>query len=92
MSNEILNDMCNYNPEIFKIPEEYICRNYDDGNRGISDFRTTFMRDRDRILYCTAFRRLVGKTQIYTIGSDDHKYESCLKRIMRTRSSFLTVQ
>ena len=59
--------------DIFKIPDEFVCRNYDDGNAGISDYRSTFMRDRDRILYCTAFRRLSGKTQIYTIGSDDHK-------------------
>lgn len=61
------------NNSIFKIPESYICRNYDDKNSGISNYRDTFMRDRDRILYCTAFRRLAGKTQIYTIGSDDHK-------------------
>lgn len=31
------------------------------------------MRDRDRVLYSTAFRRLAGKTQIYTIGLDDHR-------------------
>lgn len=39
----------------------------------LPDYRTVFIRDRDRTLYCTAFRRLAGKTQIYTIGSDDHK-------------------
>ena len=38
-----------------------------------NNYRTDFMRDRDRILYCTAFRRLAGKTQIYTVGPDDHK-------------------
>lgn len=31
------------------------------------------MRDRDRVLYSTAFWRLAGKAQIYTVGSDDHK-------------------
>lgn len=59
--------------KLFEIPESFVCRNYDDENKGISNYRNTFMRDRDRILYCTAFRRLAGKTQIYTIGSDDHK-------------------
>lgn len=58
---------------VLKIPDSYVCRNYDDKDLGISNYRNTFMRDRDRILYCTAFRRLAGKTQIYTIGSDDHK-------------------
>lgn len=43
------------------------------GERTGADYRTPFMRDRDRVLYCTAFRRLAGKTQIYTIGNDDHR-------------------
>lgn len=36
-------------------------------------YRNDFMRDRDRVLYCNAFRRLAGKTQIYLTGSDDHR-------------------
>lgn len=36
-------------------------------------YRSDFMRDRDRILYCSAFRRLSGKTQIYLTGKDDHQ-------------------
>lgn len=36
-------------------------------------YRTSFMRDRDRVLYSSAFRRLGGKTQIYLTGKDDHQ-------------------
>lgn len=57
---------------VFIIPEDYIMRYYND-TTDLPDYRSTFMRDRDRVMYCTAFRRLAGKTQIYTIGSDDHK-------------------
>ena len=35
-------------------------------------FRTDFERDRDRIIHCAAFRRLEGKTQVFTPGLDDH--------------------
>lgn len=36
-------------------------------------YRTVFMSDRDRILYCKAFRRLAGKTQVYTPSQGDDK-------------------
>ena len=58
--------------DIFTVPEELIKRNYDDSNP-LPNYRSEFMRDRDRIMYATAFRRLAGKTQIYTVGTDDHK-------------------
>jgi len=34
-------------------------------------YRTAFERDRDRIIHCSAFRRLEGKTQVFTPGLDD---------------------
>ncbi len=34
--------------------------------------RTAFMRDRDRIIYCKAFRRLKHKTQVFIAPTGDH--------------------
>lgn len=34
--------------------------------------RTPFQRDRDRIIHCTAFRRLGNKTQVFIIPEGDH--------------------
>jgi dGTPase len=34
-------------------------------------YRSDFERDRDRIIHCSAFRRLEGKTQVFTTGLDD---------------------
>ena len=59
---------------IFNIPKEFILRYYfNEEDSELPDFRSSFMRDRDRVMYSTAFRRLGGKTQIYTIGIDDHR-------------------
>jgi dGTPase len=38
-------------------------------------YRSDFERDRDRIIHCSAFRRLEGKTQVFTLtvgNGDDH--------------------
>jgi dGTPase len=35
-------------------------------------YRSAFERDRDRIIHCSAFRRLEGKTQVFTPGRDDY--------------------
>lgn len=51
-------------------PVNLIQRQFKEAN---VDYRDDFMRDRDRVMYSTAFRRLAGKTQIYTTGIDDHK-------------------
>ncbi|MBP3446414.1 MAG: dNTP triphosphohydrolase [Clostridia bacterium] len=58
--------------ELFNIPDNLITRR-ENHKETLPPYRTEFMRDRDRILYATAFRRLAGKTQIYTVGTDDHK-------------------
>ena len=34
-------------------------------------YRSDFERDRDRIIHCSAFRRLEGKTQVFTPGLND---------------------
>lgn len=36
------------------------------------DIRPLFQRDRDRILHCKAFRRLMNKTQVFLYPMGDH--------------------
>lgn len=56
----------------FKVPTEYISRRQYEVNSN-AKYRTEFMRDRDRIMYCGSFRRLSGKTQIYLAGKNDNQ-------------------
>lgn len=56
----------------FKAPLALVKRT-DEKLPTLATYRNDFMRDRDRVLYCSAFRRLAGKTQIYLTGSDDHR-------------------
>ncbi|TAH36885.1 MAG: dNTP triphosphohydrolase [Planctomycetota bacterium] len=52
------------------------CRAADSGGRAVDEdpdpWRTTFERDRDRIIHCSAFRRLEYKTQVFVNHVGDH--------------------
>ena len=35
-------------------------------------FRSLYQRDRERVVHCTAFRRMTGKTQVLVASVNDH--------------------
>ncbi len=55
---------------------QYACKSEDTKGRVKSEapchMRTEFQRDRDRIIYCKAFRRLKNKTQVFFSPEGDH--------------------
>lgn len=58
----------------FRAPKELAWRkSYTKKPEITENYRSEFMRDRDRIMYCSSFRRLDGKTQIYRTGGNDHQ-------------------
>ncbi len=54
----------------------YACKSKDTSGREREEtpcgMRTEFQRDRDRIIYCKAFRRLKNKTQVFFSPEGDH--------------------
>jgi len=60
----------NYLMECFKADSSFARRGYKKEKE--HPHRSKFQRDRDRTLYSKAFRRLKGKTQIFTTDNEDH--------------------
>ncbi len=64
--------------EIFTIPPRVCFASDPASSRGRlhpqapSATRTAFQRDRDRVIHCTAFRRLKHKTQVFVAHADDY--------------------
>lgn len=54
------------------------------------EFRTLFQRDRDRIIHCTAFRRLQYKTQVFVNHEGDH-YRTRLTHTLETSQIARTI-
>ena len=58
------------------MPAQYAVTENASGGRQYAEpshpYRRPFERDRDRIIHCAAFRRLEGKTQVFTTGLNDH--------------------
>ncbi|MCK9590176.1 MAG: hypothetical protein WC076_10635 [Terrimicrobiaceae bacterium] len=53
-------------------------------------FRSEIQRDRARIIHCSAFRRLDGKTQVFLNGSGDH-YRTRLTHTIEVASISRTI-
>jgi len=65
---------------------EFAARSYPASRRepeADSEVRTPFQRDRDRIVHCKAFRRLMHKTQVFIAPEGDH-YRTRLTHTLET--------
>ena len=60
----------------FSYLSKYACFSYKSKGRlhpaEKDEIRTEFQRDRDRIIHCKSFRRLMHKTQVFLSPEDDH--------------------
>ena len=54
------------------------------------DVRTTYQRDRDRILHCKAFRRMKDKTQVFLAPQGDH-YRTRLTHTLEVSQNARTI-
>ena len=54
----------------------YACASSRSRGRAVEEaedpLRTSYQRDRDRVIHSTAFRRLLGKTQVFLSDTGDH--------------------
>lgn len=53
-------------------PKEPYSKRYNEESKGNASERNAFQKDRDRILYSRAFRRLMHKTQVFVAPKGDH--------------------
>lgn len=77
-----------------KILSKYAC--FSKGSRGRQadeepdEIRTCFQRDRDRIIHCKSFRRLMHKTQVFLAPQGDH-YRTRLTHVLEVAQIARTI-
>lgn len=52
--------------------EQLLCNARLSGNRHVAEDRSRFNQDYGRVMYCSAFRRLQDKTQVFPLGRNDY--------------------
>lgn len=68
LEKRLNDDLAEYATKFYGAPEDE--RKYPESVE--ETYRTRYRRDRDRIIYCTAFRRLQYKTQVFVNYEGDH--------------------